>query len=61
MKKIFIDTNIVIDLLSCREPYYKESAVLFSLADRKKVEISISSLTIANTSYVLLNQLKTNK
>ena len=61
MKKLFIDTNIVIDLLSRREPYYKESAELFSLADRKKVEISISSLTIANTSYVLLRQLKTNK
>jgi len=61
MKKLFIDTNIVIDLLSRREPYYKESAELFSLADRKKVEISISSLTVANTSYVLLRQLKSNK
>ena len=61
MKKLFIDTNIVIDLLSRREPYYKESAELFSLADRKKVEISISSLTIANTSYVLLRQLKSNR
>jgi predicted nucleic acid-binding protein len=61
MKKLFIDTNIVIDLLSRREPYYKESAELFSLADRKKVEISISSLTIANTSYVLLRQLKSDR
>ncbi len=61
MKKLFIDTNIVIDLLSRREPYYKESAVLFSLADRKKIEISVSSLTIANTSHVLLRQLKANK
>ncbi len=61
MKKLFIDTNIVIDLLSRREPYYKESATLFSLADRKKIEISVSSLTIANTSYVLLRQLKAKK
>ena len=61
MKKLFLDTNIVIDLLSRREPYYKESAILFSLADRKKVELSISSLTIANTSYILLRQLKSNK
>ncbi len=61
MKKLFIDTNIVIDLLSRREPYYKESAALFSLADRKKVELCISSLTIANTSYVLLRQLKANQ
>ncbi len=61
MKKLFIDTNIVIDLLSRREPYYKESAALFSLADRKKIEISVSSLTVANTSYVLLRQLKAKK
>ena len=61
MKKLFLDTNIVIDLLSCREPYYNESAALFSLADRSKVEISISSLTVANTGYILSQQLKTNK
>ena len=61
MKKLFLDTNIVIDLLSRRQPYYNESAALFSLADRSKVEISISSLTITNTSYILSQQLKTNK
>ncbi len=61
MRKLFLDTNIVIDLLSRREPYYKESATLFSLADRKKVELSISSLTVANTSYVLLRQLNVKK
>ncbi len=61
MKKLFLDTNIVIDLLSRREPFYKETAILFSLADRKKVELSISSLTVANTSYVLLRQLNVKK
>ncbi len=61
MKKLFIDTNILIDLLSRREPFYEESAALFSLADRKKVELAVSSLTIANTSYVLLRQLKANQ
>ena len=61
MRKLFIDTNIVIDLLARREPYYRESAALFSLADRKKTEISVSSLTMANTSYVLSRQLTTKK
>ncbi len=56
MKKLFIDTNIVIDLLSRREPYYEEAANLFSLADKKIIELGISSLTIANTSYTLLRQ-----
>jgi predicted nucleic acid-binding protein len=61
MKKLFVDTNIVIDLLSRREPYYDEAATLFSLADKDQVELSISSLTIANTSYVLLGQMDSAK
>ena len=61
MRKLFIDTNIVIDLLSRRQPYYQESAALFSLADRKKTEISVSSLTMANTSYILSRQLNAKK
>jgi len=60
MKKLFIDTNIVIDLLSRREPFFEEAAELFSLADKKKIELSASSLTIANTSYVLLRQMRSN-
>ncbi len=61
MKKLFIDTNIVIDLLSRREPFYDESADLFSLADQKIIELNISSLTIANTSYTLLRQTDSKK
>lgn len=61
MKKIFIDTNIVIDLLARREPFFEEAAELFSLADKKQVELSASSLTIANTSYVLLRKMNPNK
>jgi predicted nucleic acid-binding protein len=57
MKKLFADTNIVIDLLSRRVPFYDEVAILFSLADKKKIELTVSALTIANTSYILLDQL----
>lgn len=56
MKRVFIDTNIIIDLLSRREPFYEESANLFSLADRKLIELNMSSLSVANTSYTLLRQ-----
>ena len=61
MKKLFIDTNIILDLLSRREPFYDESADLFSLADQKIIELNISSLTIANTSYTLHRQLESKK
>ncbi len=61
MKKLFIDTNIVIDLLSRREPFYDEAATLFSLADKKEIELTVSSISFANTSYVLLRQMDSNK
>ncbi|QEK51406.1 PIN domain-containing protein [Pedobacter aquae] len=61
MKKLFVDTNIVIDLLSRREPFFKEAEILFSLADKKQVELSVSSLTFANTSYIILKQLDAQK
>ena len=51
--RLLIDTNIVIDLLAEREPFYEEAAQLFSMADRQELELSISALTLANTHYVL--------
>ncbi len=53
MKKLFIDTNIVIDLLARRKLFYEEAAKLFSLGDKEKVKLIVSSLTFANTNYVL--------
>ena len=61
MKRVFVDTNIVIDLLSRREPFYEEAAILFSLADNRIIELAVSSLTIANTSYALYRQMDANK
>jgi len=53
MKKIFIDTNIALDLLGHRAPFYEGAAKLFSLADRGKIKLYVSALTIANAHYVL--------
>ena len=60
MKKVLIDTNIVIDLLAKRMPFYDSAAKLFSLADKNKVKLAVSSLTFANTNYVL-SKLKSAK
>lgn len=53
MIKLLIDNNIVIDLLSKRKEFYDEAAELFSRADRKEIILTISSLTFANTNYIL--------
>lgn len=58
MDKILVDTNIVLDLLAKRELFYKEAQELFTLSDKKKVKLYVSSLTFANTFYILSQKLK---
>lgn len=53
MNKLLVDTNIVIDLLSKRDKFYDEAASLFSLADKKEVHLTVSTLTFANTNYII--------
>lgn len=58
MSKVLIDTNVIIDLLAKREEFYADSLELFSLADRSKVHLVISTLSIANTHYLLNDVMK---
>ncbi len=58
MDHILVDTNIVLDLLAKRKDFYKEAQILFSLSDKKKVTLYVSSLTIANIYYILSQQMK---
>ena len=59
MKKVFLDTNVVIDLLDKREPFYREAVSLFTLAYNKKITLYISALTFATASYLLRKHGKT--
>ena len=56
MEKVFVDTDIVLDLLSGRQPFNKFAAELFSLADQGKLKIFVSSLSFANINYILSRQ-----
>lgn len=60
MSRLLIDTNIVIDLLSKRDKFYDEAAELFSRADKKELELTITTLTFANINYIL-SKLKSAK
>jgi len=61
MKKLFVDTNIVIDLLSKRIDYYEASQDLFTCAIDNNIKLIVSTLTLANTHYILKDQLKLNR
>ncbi|HEX4372618.1 MAG TPA: PIN domain-containing protein [Puia sp.] len=56
MEKVFVDTDIILDLLSHREPFYIYSANLFSAADRNEIKLFVSSLSFSNLNYILSKQ-----
>lgn len=53
MKKLFVDTNILIDLVADRRPYSKFAIQLFQKSENQEVKLYTSSHTIATTHYIL--------
>jgi len=52
-EKLFLDTNVVIDLLGEREPFYISAAKIATLADKGKIQIYVSALTYSTAYYIL--------
>jgi len=53
MKRIFVDTNIILDLLADRKPHSKFAIALFEKAESQKVKLYVSSHSLATTYYLL--------
>jgi len=53
MTDLFVDTDVIIDFLIDRKPHSRETAVIFTLAEQKKLKCFASSLTFGNLYYVL--------
>ena len=51
--KLFLDTNVVIDVIAAREPFVTDSRAIFNLCETGKAEGGISALTLCTVSYVL--------
>lgn len=59
--KVFLDTNIVIDIIGARQPYCISAANLLDLACKNKIELYATALTFANALYVLRKDLGTQE
>ncbi len=51
--KVFLDTNVLVDVLTHREPFYADSARVWTLAETGQIEGAISALSFPNVSYVV--------
>lgn len=57
MKRVFTDTNIILDWLLVRPNFSKAALALFSLAEDKEIIIATSAVSIINTEYFLRKSL----
>ena len=57
MRRIFIDTNIIIDVLMQRDGYLS-SAMVLALSKKEDVSLYVSVLTMANVAYILRKSLR---
>ena len=50
--KVYLDTNILIDFVCKRVPFYEEAKGLFALGSIGQFDLVTSSLSIVNTIYI---------
>jgi len=54
---IFVDTNIILDWLGKREPFFTYAEGIFLKAENKEIEVLISTMSYISTEYILRKQL----
>ncbi len=50
---VFVDTNVLLDVLAKREPFYEDSAAVWTLAEHGKVRGLVSALSFSNVYYIV--------
>ena len=51
--RLFLDTNVMLDLLGEREPFYDSIAKIATLADKGEVKLTVSTLSYSTVFYLL--------
>ena len=52
-KKVFVDSDIILDLLAQRDSFYNSAAKLFTLAHEKTIKLYTTAVVLANVFYIL--------
>ena len=52
-KKLFIDSDIILDVLAERDDFYESAAGLFDLGYEKKLNLYTTAVVLANVFYIL--------
>ena len=58
---ILIDTNIILDYLLEREPFFQYSEALFNAIDEDKISAYVTATTLTDIYYIARKQTKSNE
>lgn len=61
MMKVFIDTNIFLDILCKREKFVDDALSIFDMAVDNQIELLISDLSIANIKYITRKEIPVDR
>jgi predicted nucleic acid-binding protein len=50
--KVFLDTNVLLDLIARREPFVAEAARIWALAETRRIEGLVSALSFTTIYYI---------
>lgn len=53
MKKIFIDTNILLDVILRRADFYQQAATIWTDCESRKVQGYVSAISLNNMHYIM--------
>ncbi len=53
MKKVLIDSDVVMDFLGKRQPFYADSVKILSLCELKKIQGFVTPVIVSNIYYLL--------
>jgi len=57
LEKVFVDTNIILDWLGKRAPFFVAAQKLFKKGEDKEIELLISTVSYTTTEYILRKQI----
>jgi predicted nucleic acid-binding protein len=50
---VFLDTNILIDVIANRPPFYQDSAAIWTMSESRKIRGLVSAVTFTNIFYIV--------
>ena len=61
MKKILIDTDVILDFFFDRKPFSENSAIILNMCERKYIQGFVTPVIISNSYYLLRRNAQHNK